>query len=123
MSKKTVYTERVEKEVNGKVFVFINHWIKNYSGFKHETELYLNNKLLSEVSIQYYNRTWERYEFETSMNSCITHALDDIFELTKTEFKEANNIKRLTEKRKQEVKDICNNKQEVKDLKALRGTL
>lgn len=39
--------------------------IGNRSGFKHEATLTRNGEQIDSTKVQYYNRTWERYEFQT----------------------------------------------------------
>lgn len=49
------------------------------NGFKHTAELLLNGSVVSTTKILYYNRTWERYQYESVMRKLInnTTALTD----------------------------------------------
>lgn len=72
----------------------------NYNGFKHIVTMYNNNNVYFEhkTSVQYYNRTWERYEFETALNKCINEVTSELIEQIKNNIKRQYNIKRFTKK-------------------------
>ena len=40
------------------------------NGFKHQAQVFVNNHLY-ECKINYWNRTWERYEFESVINKMV----------------------------------------------------
>ena len=50
-------------------FDFKCNWRSNRSGFVHEWELYFKNHYVWEDKIQYYNRTWERFSYESLMKN------------------------------------------------------
>lgn len=92
----------IKKVINNNEYEFVNHFRGNRSGFVHETKLYRNNVLIGEHKIQYYNRTWERYEYQSVMKSITRILLDSEFEDFKTKWKNYHDIKRLT-KTKEEI--------------------
>jgi len=61
--------------------------------------------------INYYNRTWERYQYQ----SAILGAIDDMLNDYKEEWKETNNVKRFTEK----TRNLFNNDEHTKEIKAM----
>jgi hypothetical protein len=85
-----------KKTINNNEYTFINHSRSNRSGFVHETELYRNDRLIGEYKIQYYNRTWECYQFQSVMRGVINTLLSEEFEAFKNAYKRYHNIKRLT---------------------------
>ena len=85
-----------KKTINNNEYTFINHSFGNRSGFVHKTELYQNDKLIGEYKIQYYNRTWECYQFQSVMRGVINTILGEEFEAFKNAYKRQHNIKRLT---------------------------
>lgn len=100
----------VKKKINGNEYMFINHFRGNRSGFVHETELFKNDRFIGENKIQYYNRTWECYAYQSVMKGCVSMLMEEIFENFKTAWKNDHNIKRLTEaKRKAMMEDFENN--------------
>ena len=92
-----------KKSINNNEYMFINHSRGNRSGFVHETELYQNDKLIGTYKIQYYNRTWECYQFQSVMRGVINILLGEEFEVFKAMYKRQHNIKRLTAKKEAEM--------------------
>lgn len=85
-----------KKVINNNEYEFVNRSRSNRSGFVHETSLYLNNRLIAENKIQYYNRTWECYQYQSVMKGVLRTLLDEEFEWFKRSYKKVHNIKRLT---------------------------
>lgn len=99
-----------KKVINNNEYTFINHSRGNRSGFVHETELYKNDRLIAENKIQYYNRTWECYQFQSVMRGAVSVLIAETMEAHKTAWKESHNIKRLTEAKRAEMQaDFENN--------------
>lgn len=48
------------------------YWQETDEGFKHIAELLKRNKILAIEEIQYLNRTWELYEFESILRKVIS---------------------------------------------------
>lgn len=96
--------------INGNEYIFINSFRANRSGFVHESELLKNNWSMGAHKVQYYNRTWERYTYQTVMMGLIHNLLDEIKEEYKNAWKESHGVKRLTEaKRKAMMEDFEGN--------------
>lgn len=91
------------KSINNNEYVFINSSRSNRSGFVHETKLYKNGTLWGEYKIQYYNRTWECYQFQSVMRGVVNTIIGEEFEVFKTSYKHNHNIKRLTAKKHDEM--------------------
>lgn len=91
------------KTINGNEYTFYNNWRGNRSGFVHETELYKNGRFMGRNKIQYYNRTWESYDFQSVMIGVVRELLDDCRKSFESSWKNARNIKRLTEAKRQEM--------------------
>lgn len=55
----------------------ICQWINTKYGFKHEATL-MNNGYVTNFKVKqcYYNRTWERYEFESVLRSLLENIED-----------------------------------------------
>jgi len=95
-------------EINGNNFIFHNESIGNRSGFYHETELFINDCFQNSVRIQYYNRTWESYGFQTSMRKCIFSLIETETAWLKEDFKKQNNLKSLRGQAKLDFEKIVN---------------
>lgn len=92
----------------------------NYYGFKHIATLIYGYSERLKTSIQYYNRTWEVFTYQTIINKIINLQLDEIEKTQKTIYKESNNIKRLTKEKEKEVTKVCDSIEFYKQLKALK---
>lgn len=93
----------VKHTINGNEYEFINSTRRNRSGFVHETALYKNGEFIGEHKVQYYNRTWESYQYQTVMKGAIRILQDAEFETFKNSWKNQHNVKRLTESKKVEM--------------------
>lgn len=91
------------KVINNNEYEFVNSSRGNRSGFVHETQLFKNGELIGEGKIQYYNRTWESYQYQSVMKRVVYMLLDEEFELFKTMYKRQNDIKRLTKQKEAEM--------------------
>lgn len=99
-----------KKVINNNEYMFLNSCRGNRSGFVHETELYRNDRLIGTYRIQYYNRTWECYTYQTVMKGLIDMLQTNSRESYVRAWKEEHGIKRLTEsKRKAMQEDFENN--------------
>lgn len=92
----------------------------NYYGFRHIATLVFGNSQKAKTSIQYYNRTWETYDYQSILIKIINQELESIEQLQKNIYKESNNIKRLTKEKEKEVVKVCNSITYCKQLKALK---
>lgn len=99
-----------KKSINGVEYMFINSGRSNRSGFVHETELFRNDRLINRNKVQYYNRTWECYIFQSVMKGCVYQLINEAKENFVTAWKNANGIKRLTARKKEQMeKDLLEN--------------
>lgn len=66
----------------------------------HKVTLYRNdNVIIGSVKICYYNRTWERYQFQSAIKNVIFETIENITSEAKAVFKNLHNYKILTKKR------------------------
>ena len=68
--------ERIVKKIGNAEFTFWLNSRNNRSGFVHECELYMENECLAKEKMQYYNRTWECYRFQSVMLGAVQNAID-----------------------------------------------
>jgi len=100
------------------VFTFICYWHGNRSGFKHETELH-SNGFYGTASVQYYNRTWESYDYQSVIWKLVDNLLEREKTYLKDRFKEENGIQKITKKRTQAFEYFCNSSDRFKTLTEL----
>ena len=85
----------------------------NY-GFVHITTIFYKTYMIT-AKIGYINRTWERYTYETSTRACLQKLVNEIYSDLKNDYKQQNNIKRITQKDKKTIVEMLdkNNKELV----------
>lgn len=119
--------EKTTKTINYKnheyLFSFVNESKNTRNGFSHNTHLFLNDHYLESGKINYINRTWESYQYQTSMYQAVKNYLNAIIERYKRWFLEKNNYKRMTKERKKEFDASLNNKTNIQVLRMLLQVL
>lgn len=93
------------KSINNNEYMFINNSRGNRSGFVHETQLFKNGQPIGENKIQYYNRTWENYQFQSVMRGIVYALIDEAKESFKNAWKDSHGIKRLTEAKRKAMQE------------------
>ena len=102
--------EIVKKTINGNEYEFVNSFRDNRSGFVHETKLFCNGYYKGENKIQYYNRTWENYTYQSVMKGLVYSLIENCEKAFDTAYRAEHNIQRMTKaKRETMVKDFQNN--------------
>ena len=100
-------------------YEIVNQSRGNRSGFVHESTVFLYGVEIITNKVQYYNRTWECFEFQTSMSGAINKLLDMRTDRITKQFKQQNNIKRLTEKTRKQLEEVIENDKDVKEYKLM----
>ena len=85
-----------KKNNNIYTFNFINRSESTYNGFRHITQLFINNEYIGSYKINYINRTWEYYDFQSVMCKSLNELIKDREKHLKEQFKSAYKIKRIT---------------------------
>jgi hypothetical protein len=108
----------IRKLSNG--YQFVNNSRGNRSGFVHETTLFNNNGLeVGNYKIQYYNRTWECYQFQTVMKNCISKIIEEKKDNFIRLAKEKYNIKRLTKEKREQAEQVFEEMEQIKELRKM----
>lgn len=93
-----------------KDYEFINQAGSRRGGFYHLSTLLYRGRDIAEHKSFYINRTWECYEFQTSMMATIYELKENLARTLLEVFKDKNDIKRMTPKYKAEFeKELENN--------------
>lgn len=91
--------------INEVKYEFICMTDKNYNGFKHIARLYINGEFANRKERQYYNRTWEKYDYQSVMLDTIKDQIEYLNSFYIEKFKTEKGYKRMTDKRKLEFSD------------------
>lgn len=87
-----------EITVNGKKVVFVNRSENTNYGFRHISEMFIDGISISEGIRQYYNRTWERYEYQSAMQTAVYNLINENRKTMEHSYRLKNSIKRMTKK-------------------------
>ena len=93
--------------INDSEYIFINESKSNKRGFYHKTTLFVNDVELTTQKVQYYNRTWEMYPFESVMRKAINTLIEELESDFIKHYKNKYNITRLTQKIKNSERFFC----------------
>jgi transcription antitermination factor NusG len=86
--------------INNNEYEFVNEFKSTRNGFKHITTLFLNGYKLGDATINYINRTWEMYEYQSVMKKVVNELIHEIETDFIEHYKSKHNISRLTSKTK-----------------------
>lgn len=79
---------------------FVNEtWRHSYS-WGHKSTLLYKGKPINEAKMRYYNRTWEKYKYQSCMLKCLQELIEQYKEEFTEQFKENNGFDRLSEQRR-----------------------
>ena len=104
------------KIVNHNKYVFINDYWETSSSWGHKTVIYKNNYKIASNKVRYYNRTWETYKYQSCMNGAINIVYNDALNDFINDYKINNNILRLKQDDKEQLKKDFKKSIEGKEL-------
>lgn len=112
------------ENVNVNGYEFINEFGDTRNGFYHKTILKnKNGNVIAENKINYLNRTWERYTFQTVMMGCISSLIENKFDDFLRLAKEKYGIKRLSKTKKEQARKVFEELTEIKELQEVYNNL
>lgn len=72
-------------------------------GFKHVANLFVNGSFVETATIQYYNRTWECYQYQTAKKAVIRRYIDRLTAAAIDAYKAQTGRKRLNADTKKQI--------------------
>ena len=109
-----------KKDNQGNEYLFVCEYFETRYNWGHKCTLFINNVEVQTGKAIYYNRTWESYRFQSVMKIALYNYINEVQDRTVQQYKEQNNIKRLTRARRESVLETC---QELKNLYSVYETL
>ena len=89
-------------------FKIVAYTYETSSSWGHKAELIRNTDYtLNTYKIRYYNRTWEKYEYQSVIKSVISDYLNYLLNEYINDYKADNNIKRLKKSIRDELVKQC----------------
>ena len=106
----------IRKLKNGYQFVNESGYTRN--GFYHKSTLFQDNREVTSAKVNYINRPWECYSYQTSMRMAVSDYIEEKQKYFINRCKEEKGIKRLV---KAEKELILKHFEQLKEIKGLRS--
>ena len=115
--------QKLDFKINNVDFTFINESWSTSNSWGHETHLFIGsgrfNSAISKNKIRYYNRTWERFTYETCMLGAISNAIDNRLNDLVDDYKYINKVDRFKKGQKATVLAEAEKDVKIINLRAL----
>ena len=105
---------------NGREYNIVNEYWENSNSWGHKSTLIAPWGEVESHKVRYYNRTWERYTYESCMSGLINTILEDNLKSYITQYKEKNDITRLTSLQKDMIKAEWQEKEYTQELMEIK---
>lgn len=112
--------EIIKRELNDNIYTFVCETWETSRAWGHRVSMFLNNYEYTTQKITYYNRTWERFTYQSCVHKCINQVIAEESECLINGYKKEHNKKRMTQQQKA---DIINNSKIIQELRELKATL
>lgn len=105
---------------NGRVYNIVNETWETSRAWGHKSTLIASWGEVESRKVKYINRTWERYTYESCMSGLIDTILEDNLKSYITQYKEKNDITRLTSLQKDMIKAEWQQKEYTQELMEIK---
>ena len=105
---------------NGREYNIVNETWETSRAWGHKSTLIAPWGEVESHKVRYYNRTWERYTYESCMSGLIETILEDNLKSYITQYKEKNDITRLTSLQKDIIKAEWQQKEYTQELMEIK---
>lgn len=105
---------------NGRVYNIVNETWETSRAWGHKSTLIAPWGEVESRKVTYQNRTWERYTYESCMSGLIDTILEDNLKSYITQYKEKNDITRLTSLQKDMIKAEWQQKEYTQELMEIK---
>lgn len=109
--------------INGNEYEFICQFKNTRNGFKHECNLFINDRFETSATCHYYNRTWESYNYQSVMLRAVSILMEEHENFLKDVFKKENGYEKMTAKRKEEFQKVLDADSLMVEYKAAKEKL
>jgi len=111
------------KKIGIHTYTLVNKSEGTRYGFRHITTLFKDNREVANNICCYYNRTWECYQFETSMRGAVSKYIDELLTRYLHAYKTRLGVKRFKKGEKEQVIEEFKAFDEIKELYALKDAI
>lgn len=112
-----------EKTINNNKWQLINESWETRNSWGHKTTILRNDYEYLSHKVRYYNRTWERYTYETCMRGTVEELRDQQLSRYIDDYKYNNNISRFRKGEKEKVLEAFKETNISKELDALKEAI
>ena len=105
---------------SGNEYNIVNETWETSRAWGHKSTLIAPWGEVESHKVRYYNRTWERYTYESCMSGLIETILENNLKSYITQYKEKNDITRLTSLQKDMIKAEWQEKEYIQDLMEIK---
>lgn len=112
--------EILSKKINKINYTFNCKTFDNRYTWGHKVQMIVDNIIVLENKIVYYNRTWENFNYQSCINGAINLYYNDLFNNYLLEYKQKNNVTRLKKEIKEQLQKDFNKLDNIKSLLKLK---
>ena len=105
---------------SGREYNIVNEYWETSRAWGHKSTLVAPWGEVESRKVKYINRTWERYTYESCMSGLIETILEDNLKSYITQYKEKNDITRLTSLQKDMIKAEWQEKEYTQELMEIK---
>ena len=105
---------------SGREYNIVNEYWETSRAWGHKSTLIASWGEVESRKVKYINRTWERYTYESCMSGLIETILENNLKSYITQYKEKNDITRLTSLQKDMIKAEWQEKEYIQDLMEIK---
>ena len=105
---------------SGREYNIVNEYWETSRAWGHKSTLIAPWGEVESHKVRYYNRTWESYTYQTCMSGLIEAILEDNLKSYITQYKEKNDITRLTSLQKDMIKAEWQEKEYIQELMEIK---
>ena len=105
---------------SGREYNIVNEYWETSHAWGHKSTLIAPWGEVESRKVKYLNRTWERYTYESCMSGLINTILEDNLKSYITQYKEKNDITRLTSLKKDMIKAEWQEKEYTQELMEIK---
>lgn len=105
---------------SGNEYNIVNEYWETSNSWGHKSTLIAPWGEVESHKVRYYNRTWECYTYQSCMGQLLANILESNQKSYITEYKEKNDISRLTSLQKDMIKAEWQEKEYIQDLKEIQ---
>ena len=105
---------------SGREYNIVNETWETSRAWGHKSTLVAPWGEVESRKVKYINRTWERYTYESCMSGLINTILEDNLKSYITQYKEKNDITRLTSLKKDMIKAEWQEKEYIQELMEIK---